>query len=182
MSKRYPFIENYREIINELMDQLILLNIPISQKVHFKECSGITKCGYCTKKGACKIDGYDFEIALNRNLICENDIKATIVHELLHTIPRCYSHGKTWQKYAAICSKALGLDIKIVVDYKLKPSAVSRKNNICPIEYYNPEFMNMAECPSCHNRVGINKRIRPNKFGYYNYVCRKCKKRIVIIK
>ena len=55
-----------------------------------------SRFGKCTKKGSC------YEIELSGHLMGADDtvIETVILHELLHTCPRCLNHGKLWKSYA----------------------------------------------------------------------------------
>ena len=46
------------------------------------------------------------------------ELKNVIVHELLHTCPRCLGHGKTWMKYAKIVNEKYGYEVSTVKDHE----------------------------------------------------------------
>lgn len=39
------------------------------------------------------------------------ELKEVIVHELIHTSPRCISHGKAWRKYAKMMNDSYGYSL-----------------------------------------------------------------------
>lgn len=73
--------------------------------------------------GSCTDDGYykNFIITIRNDLIQDIcplvDLKQIIIHELIHTCPRCWVHGKTWRKYAMIMNDAYGYSLLEDKDY-----------------------------------------------------------------
>lgn len=39
------------------------------------------------------------------------ELKEVIAHELLHTVPRCLSHGKPWRRYAKVLNDIYGYSL-----------------------------------------------------------------------
>lgn len=58
---------------------------------------------------------YDFSIVIREELLQDTcplkELKEVIIHELIHTCPRCLSHGKTWRKYAQMMNDAYGYSL-----------------------------------------------------------------------
>lgn len=63
------------------------------------------------KFGSCRrlMNGY-FAIEIT-DLGLHGDIKATIVHELIHTVEGCFNHGKEFQSLAKWLSSVYGVEI-----------------------------------------------------------------------
>lgn len=56
-----------------------------------------------------------FTIGFNENFALKGSLgglKSTILHELIHTFPLCYNHGKEFQYYAKKISALSGVEIK----------------------------------------------------------------------
>ena len=105
-------INKFEKIINKgysLVDSLWTIN----HLCIFKKCSGTSRNGYCKK-----LDENRYEIAINQNLIKDEDILEVVVHELLHSFPDIYSQGHKgeWKIRAS----------KIYEEFKIK---VQRTNN-----------------------------------------------------
>lgn len=61
-------------------------------------------------------DGYyNFSIVIGEELLQDTcplkELKDVVIHELIHTCPRCLSHGKTWRKYAQMMNDAYGYSL-----------------------------------------------------------------------
>lgn len=66
--------------------------------------------------GLCNDDGYhNFTIVIRKDFLQDRcpfkELKEIVIHELIHTCPRCFSHGKTWKKYAQIMNDAYGYSL-----------------------------------------------------------------------
>lgn len=168
-------------VIENVLISLKGLSVPVSEDILFKESGGITRYGYCTKSRAKGISGTDFTISINKYFLHEEDELATVVHELLHTVEGCFNHSRLWKTYADKCSLYFGVKIMVRSDYELSKEAVNKSIKICPEYYFDPEFMNMAECPSCGKRFCVSKKVRPGRNGRYRYMCSKCHKSLIIL-
>lgn len=90
--------------INESIEYVKKLYIPISDDIYFKHCHGFKEIGWCkteedSKKAKCTIA---LSIYLNiHEDTYEIDFKQVCIHELLHTIKNKNKdpHGGSWQKY-----------------------------------------------------------------------------------
>ena len=73
-----------------------------------------SRFGKCTKDK----DGYTIE--LSRRLLDGDDkaVETVILHELLHTCPRCLNHGKRWKVYAERLNGKYGYKITSTTSYK----------------------------------------------------------------
>ena len=66
--------------------------------------------------GLCNDDGYhNFSIIIREELLQDTcpikELKEVVIHELIHTCPRCLSHGKTWRKYAKMMNDIYGYSL-----------------------------------------------------------------------
>ena len=94
---------------NECVKLLKETKIPIHGSLVFSVNSRLSRTlGRCKKLW----NGFEIEI---QSYILENantdGLKGVIIHELLHTCPECFNHGKTWKKYARIINEKYGFDI-----------------------------------------------------------------------
>lgn len=106
----------YEACVHECKDA----NIPIRDnrvyKIKFTEHDSESSWGFCVlnKKRM------TFSIFINSTLSSEacpiEELKDTVIHELLHTCPRCQGHGKTWMKYAGILNEKYGYELTTTRD------------------------------------------------------------------
>lgn len=77
-----------------------------------------------TRWGQCKKTNGRYSISIASVLMDEkaplNGLKSTIMHEVLHTMPNCFDHGTTWQRYADKVNKAYGYKVTRTDSYKDK--------------------------------------------------------------
>ena len=66
----------------------------------------------------CKLSNYEFRIELSKKYVqgCIETgnirrLEQTILHELAHTLPNGYDHGKTWKSYVNIINAKFGYEI-----------------------------------------------------------------------
>lgn len=94
--------------------------IPISN--HIMRCTVNTRLrkamGRCKRKtnllGVC----YEIEVAgcMLADNVDEMEIRDTIMHELIHTCPRCFDHGYYFHHYAEIVNRKYGYHVDTYVD------------------------------------------------------------------
>lgn len=75
----------------------------------------VKKWGYCRQMP----DG-TFAISISA-ILGQDDtpdqaLKSVILHELLHTCPGCFNHGKLWKSYGKAIKKAYGIKIRATSD------------------------------------------------------------------
>lgn len=92
------------------------LSIPIKENALIKYNGRIrTKWGYCRDKR----DG-TFEISIAKVLgedsTPKKTLMATILHEMFHTCPGCFNHGKQWKAYCKAIKDAYGIKIRTTSD------------------------------------------------------------------
>ena len=91
-------------LTKDLIKDLRNIGIPISRNIDDIKVNTRAK----TRFGACKVKKSTFErrftIEISSEILdCdEKVISETIIHELLHTCPGCFNHGKKWKKRTKI--------------------------------------------------------------------------------
>ena len=102
-------------IFNTVSKELTKIGVPIPTKdiikvgelkTRSKKVRGVTytfrKINYGTSNNTDKTN----YIGINKKLMSDSfEIKKTMVHELIHTIPECNNHGSVFQKYARLINK-----------------------------------------------------------------------------
>ena len=94
-----------KKLLYHYMCDMIARGIEVGkvEGLYFTESS--RKFGFCKKmKNGC------FQIWIT-DLAMHGDIKATIVHELIHTVEGCFNHGKEFQSLAKWLSSVYGVEI-----------------------------------------------------------------------
>lgn len=153
----------FKKVINEFK----ALKIPISNEIERINVNKRAK----RRLGACKIERtpdkklmYKIEISEIALQCDERDIRGIIAHELLHTCPGCFNHGKKWKQYGDVAEKALGYKISRTIRYEdigiKEPECTER------IKY-------VIICPECGNRYE-RKRMCPLVEAPWNYKCGRC--------
>ncbi len=100
---------NPQTIFESLMNDFLDAGIPLNPKVidpilHYS--SAVTRLGSCQKMNGI------YHISLSRNAMKdEEQVRNTLAHELVHTLPRCMNHGKTFHKYGTMVEERLGIPI-----------------------------------------------------------------------
>ena len=156
-------LRNLQEIYNICLKECHNANIPIKDKniidIGIVDCNLVNYFGICISQT--KVD--DFIIFVRSDLMDEscpiNELKETIIHELIHTCDGCWKHTKTWMKYARILNTKYGYELttskdKDTVFHKEKPIL---HRFVCP------------KCSSIYNMRSENSI--PNSY----YVCPFCK-------
>lgn len=88
--------------------ELDVLNIPYGNVVNITpNKTALSRWGQCVKY----YNG-DYSINISTRLLDDSvpydGLKSTIIHELLHTCPNSFNHGKTWKGYADKVNKRYG--------------------------------------------------------------------------
>ena len=107
--------EKLNELFNECIDELNSININVEKSRKTKTEIEV-KINTRSKKryGCCKKISKDrFQIEVSQWVMNLNEdiIKNTIMHELIHCLPRCNNHGETFKNYAKIINEKLGYHI-----------------------------------------------------------------------
>ena len=85
------------------------LKIPY-RKFHYSYNGRIrNKWGYCRKV----LDEFQIEIAirLSETDVPKKTLLSVLYHEILHTCPGCFNHGKNWKEYGKLIKKKTGIQI-----------------------------------------------------------------------
>ena len=147
-------MKNYMDTYAYCMELLCELQIPfadgdvnsiVAVEVNPRLRRVIVKTYYCGEK--------DFKIELNpavvQDSVPDSELETTILHELLHTCPGCFNHGKTWSGYAAKVNREYGYNVARTIHCE---AAAQRRNEIEPYKY-------KVICKSCGKVVAKKRRI-----------------------
>lgn len=107
MNKQERLNKLYKECIDELnsiainveKNRIIEIRINTRSKKRYGCCKKISKENYL-------IEVSEWVMDLNEEII-----KNTIMHEIIHCLPRCNNHGEIFKKYAELINEKLGYDI-----------------------------------------------------------------------
>jgi|SRR5690554_3656201 len=173
---KYKFKEYTLECIEELEN--LGPSFKITQHINFTHTKrSATRFGYC------RLDGFDkYRIAINPFLISKDDIKNTIIHEILHSFPDCMTHKGEWKRRAEIVNSRLNYKITRTSNKTLAEARETSSGIVyIPIER-KEKLKHFVKCEGCGNEIGrmrmtsVLKRIKfanlkGIKSGYY---CKKC--------
>ena len=169
MNKQEKLNELYKQCINELKtisidvekNRIIELKINTRSKKRYGCCKHISKGKY-------QIEISEWVMDLNENII-----KNTIMHELIHCIPRCNNHGEVFKYNAKIINEKLGYDIT-------RTGNKERDFNKSNLEYIEKpiNYKYKIICTGC-NQVFFRQRI--NRGFTRKYRCGKCGGKFKII-
>lgn len=73
-----------------------------------------SRFGRCTKTRS----GYEIEVSEQLLKCDEKEIETVLLHELLHTCPKCMNHGQLWKRYAEILNRKYGYNITVRTSYE----------------------------------------------------------------
>lgn len=93
----------------------------------------------------------------------EEEIMETLVHEVLHTVPGCFNHGKAWKKYAGIMNEAKG--------YNIGRTSNRQMDNLMKEEVFNSVFKYSIDCEKCGSSTLRQRRSKIVK-NPENYICK----------
>lgn len=128
-----------QEIAQQCKYELERLHIPIAD---VKEFTINTRAA--RRWGQCRREGSDYKININHTLLDgshEEGLKATIMHELIHTCPQCMNHGIKWRRYAEQASAATGL--------KISRTNTPQEKGFSGSEMPGIKAKYVIRCPSC---------------------------------
>lgn len=131
------------------------LNIPISRRIDpAVRVNTRAKCrlGCCYRLPARdgeRAEGthWDYAIEVSASLLDRPEqLRETLLHELLHTCPGCQNHGAAWKAWAAKAGEAFGVSIR-----RLAPAEEGRPpKRREPIKY-------VLECRSCGAKIARSR-------------------------
>ena len=114
---KITLISTFEECFEFLLNNKFPLPDNISNEIHLTKKNSYY--GICLHTF---VDGKLIHvIGLNENFIrkgTKQAIKATIIHELLHTLPNCNNHGKVWKSFAKKAELLTGCPIRTTVGTK----------------------------------------------------------------
>ena len=163
-------MKNYMDTYAYCRELLESLNIPISEDIVAVEVNPRLRraVGRCVIVKTYFYGEKDFKIELNpavvQDSVPDSELETTILHELLHTCPGCWNHGKTWRSYAAKVNRAYGYNVARLIHCE---TAAKRRNEIEPYKY-------IVKCKSCGKVVAKRKRICDIVSYPSHYYCKKC--------
>ena len=108
--------ENFKEKVQEVLDELKAIGVRIETTVYDYKLElnerALSRFGQCSKKTRYRKDYYTIQINNFHNMIdSETEVKNTLVHEIIHSMPNCMNHGEVWKRIALKYSRAYGIDI-----------------------------------------------------------------------
>jgi predicted SprT family Zn-dependent metalloprotease len=118
------------------------LNIPVAEfklEVNNRSKSRLGVCRRRAGKFIIEISDFVFDIS-------EKEVRNTLVHEMLHTVDKCFNHGNTWKYNAMLLNRKYGYDISRTCSREV--SKEMRK--VVPYKY-------MIECQECGMTTGRHK-------------------------
>ena len=111
--------EEINAMLADCMAQLRAIGVPISESISPSVVLSRTRAGFGDGRKTVDASGeldYDFVIRLSKYTLAnsERSLRNTIYHELIHTVPGGFDHGRGWKKWAAYASERLGYHIQRV--------------------------------------------------------------------
>lgn len=94
----------------------------------------------------------------------ESELMNMLVHEVLHTVPNCFNHGKSWKSAAELANKTFGYNISRLSNFEMA--------NLTAADVKIQRRYTVV-CLSCGNEL---YRERKSKLitHTHNYTCGKC--------
>lgn len=147
------------------LDDLLSIGIDLTNNNYvFKINRRITRA--CAQTKMSRYHEHDFSIEFNPTYIDSVDtdeLYDTIIHELLHTAPKCFNHGTEWKRLADIANSKLNTNVE----------RLYRGNDYQPWKYY----VKCGEC-SCKMDYRVRKTqswVEIHNGNQHRYYCPKCK-------
>lgn len=128
--------QELKALLQEVLSQCKKENIQISDYILpdiVINSRAKSRFGACRKIPMNKLQSIDLKhIIINKKVNCffqielceammnanEQEIKNVIAHEVLHTCPGCYNHGKLWKTYASKLNNIYGYNITSTTTYE----------------------------------------------------------------
>ena len=170
MNKQEKLEKLYKKCIEELksINIDVLKNREIETKINTRSKK---RYGCCKKisKDRFQIEVSEWVMDLNEDII-----KNTIMHELIHCMPRCNNHGEYFKNYASVINEKLGYNIS-------RTGNKERDFSISNLEFTEKpiNFNYKIVCENC-NQTFLRQRVR--KYFTRKYRCGKCGGRFEIFK
>lgn len=158
-------------LMQQIIEEARAARIPVSDAIQphvVVNTRAKTRYGSCRKVGA----EYVIEISVRMQNAAEEDVRAVLAHEVLHTCRNCMNHGPLWRTYAARFSATCGYTIARTgnipgADVRPEKEAIQRSGK----EYAMHEINYVLMCESCG---ALFPRIQFSKVVQYpeRYRCR----------
>lgn len=114
LKREKDLIKDLQGIFIECISKMKSVHIPVQvERVIKIEPASLGCMGLC--EAAYKNGGYVYTIKIKKELLNESvegmELKEVIIHELLHTVPRCLGYGKKWRSLARKMNDAYGYSL-----------------------------------------------------------------------
>ena len=163
--------KNIKKDVQDLAQKLRYAGIPVSKNI----IDVIVNKRAKKRLGCCRRvrdnegkQGYVIEISYLVADCSEKAKNTIIVHELIHTCPDCFDHGKKWKEYSRQASLFLGISVKRTADYA--QLGIEEPQEKEKVKY-------ILKCPQC-GQVYKRKRSCPLIKEPGRYKCGKCGHRL----
>lgn len=157
---------NIEPLVEKVKAELKASGIPVSDNIKEVVINNRTK----RRLGACRVERrfpneMRYTIELSKNVLdCgERELCGIIAHELIHTCPQCFNHGKKWKEYGEKAA-ALGYTVKRTAEYK--DLGIGEPEGLEKVKY-------AVRCCEC-GRIYERKRMCPLIRNPKRYRCGKC--------
>jgi len=150
----------FERLINESESELTSLNIPFCKHIHWGTMHKKSVWGTCKQIGP-----KTYEIKINEALFetnNDNNIKTTIIHELLHSCKNCHGHTGQWKVYANKVNKYLGYNVK-----RCTQASDKGVENIIPYKY-------KVVCSDCGRETYYSRNCQAIRTKCKGYICATC--------
>lgn len=152
--------ETLMRLVHEVEKELNTI-MPITQSIRYK----LFKAKKTYGTAARDLPSNGWLVRINEYMTDENEIKNTIIHEILHTFPNCQCHTGEWKRRAIIVKKHLGYDITRTSHKELEASVLKPKIQLkCSKcghiwNYYKTpkwlKYLDNCSCSSCNTKTII---------------------------
>ena len=167
-------IDRIYELTKKISQEMKIIGIPISGNINKITVNNRTR----KRLGACLREilpggeqRFTIEISA-KALECEDfQLSGIIAHELLHTCPGSFDHGKKWKEYSEKTERLLGYHIKRMVNFE--ELGISAPKEAESIKY-------TAVCKMCGQQYP-RKRMCPLIKNPGRYRCGKCGGRLRLL-
>lgn len=139
--------EELNGLMARLHHELKSLGIPVAKKL----LPGVKVNTRAKRRlGCCYYQAGQYWIEVSESVLENEDLlRQTLIHELLHTCPKCRDHGAQWKAYAQVVNEKLGYQIE---------RTVKTQTPAGPLRHEEVKYI--LECQSCGAQI---KRMRMSK-------------------
>lgn len=159
--------ERVYNLTEKISGEMKNIGIPVSDNMDkiFINNKTRKRLGACLRKtDSCGREAFSIEISA-KVLACNDfQLSCIIAHELLHTCPGSFNHGKKWKEYGQKTEKLLGYHIKRTI--KLEEFGISETKKVERIKY-------TVICKGCGQKY-YRRRMCPLIKNPGRYRCGKC--------